>query len=507
MIRCLAIMALIFALPATSAKRVSAQATAQASLPFTAMVLNDGATVHCGPGGKDSFYATHSLKQGDVVQVWRQDPGGWCAIRPPEQSFSLVPESAVKLLQDDVGEITDPVPAFVGTKLGPVETPQWQVRLRPGEKVLIVGEVSWPTPNGGANIWYQIEPPKGEFRWIRMSELQLPPGGKIAPEKAAPVVSSRDAGLVRAVSAEEVVDSPSPFPNQGWKASARPLPQSGAPLASSSKSGLGASSGGLPVVSVPPVDRTPEGFADPNFSVPESSSSERYRGGPRFASLDSMESQVKSYAYFDSQNETQRFAPRSRATGPNGSSILAIEEQLAVELVKDPATWRLEPIESAAGQLYRNSNDPVERLALQRILTKLERCRGVCAGYRQSGTSRISSGAHSSGSGNRPGGIGGGFGGGFGGASQGPAGDSATDASYDVTGWLKRLANSGGELDPVYVLQDNTGKVTYHIAGSAGLNLNRYLDKPVGVIGGRRGFHRGLNLAHITADRIVVLQR
>jgi len=496
MTRCLAILALVFALTAVPENRVGAQDKAPA-FPFTAIVLNDGATVHCGPGGKDSFYPTHSLKQGDVVEVWRQDPGGWCAIRPPEQSFSLVPESAVKLLLDDIGQIISPVPAFVGTKLGPVQTPQWQVRLKPGEQVAIVGEVSWPTPGGGPNIWYQIEPPQGEFRWIRLSELQLPPSEKLAPPRknekqlsAAPHKSLGD-GLVRNVSSEEVLSSQSPFPKQGWKASTRPIP--GSVSSPSSNSGFGSRTLDLPVVSRPPVDRTPEGFGDPDFAVDASPSPNGFPSEPRFASLDSMEDQVRSFAYFESQDNTRRTPSGYTTSGPVGSSILEIEERLSVELLKDPATWRLEPIESATSQLYRNSNDPVERLAIQRILTKLEKCHGVCAGYRQSGTSRISTGLPTSGQGL----------GGFAGSATAP--NSAS--RYEVTGWLKRLANSGGELDPTYVLQDKTGKVIYHIAGSAGLNLNRYLDQPVGVFGGRRGFHRGLKLPHITADRIVSLQR
>ena len=224
-----------------------------------------------------------------------------------------------------------------------------------------------------------------------------------------------------------------------------------------------------------------------------------------------MEDQMRSFAYFD---EKDTATPPPTYNGPVGSGIVAIEEQLSAELLKEPATWRLEPINAAAERLYQSSRDPVERLAIQRIFTKLEKCRGVCAGYRQSGSSRIHNGM---GSGSRNGsesanGSGSRFGSNSrtvpgGGYASGNA-DSSPASNHDVTGWLKRLVNSrGSELDPTYVLQDATGKVIYHIAGSAGLNMNRYLDKQVGVIGGRRGFNRTLNLPHITADRVVVLRR
>ena len=57
-----------------------------------------------------------------------------------------------------------------------------------------------------------------------------------------------------------------------------------------------------------------------------------------------------------------------------------------------------------------------------------------------------------------------------------------------------------------YVLEDDNGRIIYHVAGSPGLNLHRYLKSKVGVIG-RRGYHRKLQLSHVTAERVVVLEK
>ncbi|MGB7324096.1 MAG: hypothetical protein WBD31_04445, partial [Rubripirellula sp.] len=114
-----------------------------------------------------------SLTQGASVEVYRHDPGNWCAIRPLESSFSLVPESTLKIIRDGVGEvIVDDARAWVGTHLGAVEKPLWQVKLRMGERLKVVGEVAFPNPDGHSTIWYQIKPPPGEFRWIHRDDIR-----------------------------------------------------------------------------------------------------------------------------------------------------------------------------------------------------------------------------------------------------------------------------------------------------------------------------------------------
>ena len=149
--------------------------------PYEAHVLNDNAPVRSGPAMV--HYATDQLKQGDIVEVHRHDPGGWCAIRPPSGSFSLLPESTVELLDDNLARVVvDTAQAWVGTRLGTVDNPLWQVKLKRDEIVEIVGEVSWPNPEGHSTIWYHVLPPAGEFRWIQMSNLQLPNTSTLLPE-------------------------------------------------------------------------------------------------------------------------------------------------------------------------------------------------------------------------------------------------------------------------------------------------------------------------------------
>lgn len=142
--------------------------------PYQAIVRNEGTEIFSGPAAV--HYATDRIDQGEIVQVYRHDPGGWCAIRPNPGSFSLIPAAAVEIVDDGIGEILqDNTQAWVGTRLGSVEKPLWQIKLKAGEEVEILGEASWPSPDGSSTIWYQVAPPAGEFRWVRFADLNTPP--------------------------------------------------------------------------------------------------------------------------------------------------------------------------------------------------------------------------------------------------------------------------------------------------------------------------------------------
>ena len=163
------------------------------SFPYQALVVTNDAVVRSGPA--KVHYGTDSLEQGETIEVFRHDPGNWCAIRPPEGSFSMLPASTVEMVREGVAEVkVEDARAWVGTRLGPVENPLWQVKLRKGELVKVVGETSLPDPAGFSSVWYQIEPPPGEFRWVHQDDLKslhskLPHPDKTTVPKAAPAQS------------------------------------------------------------------------------------------------------------------------------------------------------------------------------------------------------------------------------------------------------------------------------------------------------------------------------
>lgn len=141
---------------------MAGSATAEQPFPYTAYVTSDEVYVRSGPG--DNYYPTDRLKAGTPVEVYRHDPGGWYAIRPPKDSFSWVSSRYLHLEGNNLATVTEErVAARVGSRFSDVRD-IIQVRLHKGETV----EVLQPRGryDGQPPAWYKIAPPSGEFRWI-----------------------------------------------------------------------------------------------------------------------------------------------------------------------------------------------------------------------------------------------------------------------------------------------------------------------------------------------------
>jgi uncharacterized protein YgiM (DUF1202 family) len=155
-----------------------ADVAAAESSPYQARVIVGAAPVQSGPG--ENFYPTDTLSQGDTVEVYREKPGGWLAIRPPVGSFSWVAERDLIVKDGGLAEVVkDNVTSRIGSRLSDKHNAA-QVRLKKGEGVEVLGE---ETISG--EKWYKIAPPAGEFRWIQASVIQ-----RVAPIQASPPTTS-----------------------------------------------------------------------------------------------------------------------------------------------------------------------------------------------------------------------------------------------------------------------------------------------------------------------------
>jgi uncharacterized protein YgiM (DUF1202 family) len=152
--------------------------------PYSAYVVADDVYVRSGPGL--GYYPTDKISRGQAVEVYRHDPGGWCAIRPLEGSFTWVSGRFLRPTEDGLAVVTeDDVSARVGSRLSDARD-VIHVRLRKGEVVEILEA---PNETDGGR-WYKIAPPSGEFRWIAAKYLsrdcqcdEAPPR---EPSKACP---------------------------------------------------------------------------------------------------------------------------------------------------------------------------------------------------------------------------------------------------------------------------------------------------------------------------------
>jgi uncharacterized protein YgiM (DUF1202 family) len=126
--------------------------------PYVAYVNSTDVYVRSGPGR--DYYPTNKLNKGQTVEVYRHDPGGWLAIRPPKGSYSWVSARHLNVENDDVAVVNSQrVVARVGSAFSDVRD-VIQVRLEKDERVEMIEPPSGETP------WCKIAPPAGEFRWI-----------------------------------------------------------------------------------------------------------------------------------------------------------------------------------------------------------------------------------------------------------------------------------------------------------------------------------------------------
>ncbi len=99
--------------------------------PYKAYISSTDVYVRSGPG--KNYYPTGKLAEGTEVEVYRHDPGGWYAIRPPEGSFSWVSARFVEIGDDGLGTVIgDRVAARVGCEFSDIRD-VIQVRLHEGE--------------------------------------------------------------------------------------------------------------------------------------------------------------------------------------------------------------------------------------------------------------------------------------------------------------------------------------------------------------------------------------
>ncbi len=183
---------------------------AAAMFPYKAFVAADEVYVRSGPG--ENFYPTDKLKAGDPVEVYRRDPGGWCAIRPVPGSFSWVSGRYLRFGRDNIATVTEEhVAVRVGSRLSDARD-VIQVWLRRGETVEVL-EAKRDGAAAASNAWYKIAPPAGEFRWIssKFIDANFPRDGarKTPSDDHArgawrpPAASAATAAAVRTMSAQQ----------------------------------------------------------------------------------------------------------------------------------------------------------------------------------------------------------------------------------------------------------------------------------------------------------------
>ena len=145
--------------------------TKKGYISFSVKVAKENAPLYSSPG-EENAYITGYIKSGDLLEVFLRTPDGWCAVRPPEGSFSWINADFVSQTASDIGTVVSPDPAKeVPVRVGAasiLKSSDVQVGLHNGQQVRILGEQTLT----GNKTWLKIAPPRGEFRWIPVASLE-----------------------------------------------------------------------------------------------------------------------------------------------------------------------------------------------------------------------------------------------------------------------------------------------------------------------------------------------
>lgn len=424
------------------------------AFPRSAPVTQEGALVRSGPG--DQFYPTSRLTAGTTVEIHGREPGGWLAIRPPAGSFSWVAANQLRLQpQNEVATAVGAARSWIGTELERLQKHRWQVELRPGEPVQLLGERQWITPSGDvADTWYRIAPPAGEFRYIHERELQGSPTGVVAATEFTP----------RALGEPIQFETASPVP--ATTADGRP------PVASP----------GLPA-------NAPTGPA-PASTDPAGAGATGADLGPGPTSDTKLAPAPAGWTPPADPEEFERL-------------LESLDAETSLRLTKPVAEWRLGDLLNKVQLMAHAGPTALHRGQASRLLDTLrtsEQLRLRQAALDQPPAALAGGGAPSSSGTQSPGG-----------APQRDA-TSAEDAplapvpgGFDAVGWLMPLESAKGAAPPYAVLDDN-GKILQLVTPAPGLKLDRFLRSKVGL-NGQRGQITTLDMPHLTAQRVIRLQK
>jgi uncharacterized protein YraI len=455
---------LVFAVCSAVSRLATSTLAASGPAPISAKVITPGAPVHSGPG--DNYYLTDTLPEGEMVEVYRRRDDGWCAIRPPADSFSWVFASNVQLDDEGLAKvIKDNAASRVGSRLSS-HRDVVQVRLRRGETVKIVGK-----DDEGGESWYKIAPPAGEFRWVAANCLA--------------VVTSPDDDSQRGEVTRASHDEPAKpaSDTKSWEL----MPP---PLVSTTDSPVPTKA----TVSTPPVPASPT----PAAPAPTPSPAPKAAATPPAAIIANADTEKASTT--SPKTDIAPVVSPTAASADTAHQLGDLELRLSRMVAEPPTTWNIGALQQSAEQLLSNADTSADRDAVKATLAKIDRFasiqrRSVAAGIASApntapGTTAasISPSAITA----LP----------AVGQSSSPAAAAANSAAgqFDAVGVLRPVVSRRPGA-PQFALVDDKGQVVTFVTATPDVNLQPYLGRRIGVVGSR-GYIPEFHRAHVTASRV-----
>jgi hypothetical protein len=429
--------------------------------PYVAYVNAANVYVRSGPG--ENYYPVLKLPRGRKVEIYRHDPGGWYAIRPPEDCFSWVSAEFIEPTQGNLARVTgERVVARVGSKFSDIRD-VIQVRLDQGEEVEVL-EAKRFKSGSAAQTWYKIAPPAGEFRWV---------SGRFV-DREPPDDSRRAAGPENNLLIAEHSSGP----------------------ASGGEMEEGPFDGGGPR-DRDEVDEAIYEYEDDEEGdefLPSSASQTGHEVRvPRERPVDDADDDESELTTAVSERrpalEHSRRWFSGHAAGSTAEELDELELALASVLADEPSQWDFRPLAARAQAALERAETPLDRGRLRRFMRKLSEYSnlqwrhvavmgpGGSAGRAQARVDKVAKSAPRA------------------------AARRDTRSQFDGVGRLTQVVSHDSH-SPRYALLDERGQVVCYVTPTPGVNLKRYLNQDVGV-NGTLGFLQEQNASHVTARRVV----
>jgi len=451
--------------------------------PYVAYVEQREAYVHSGPSQR--HYPTDRLQVGFAVEVFRHDPDGWCAIRPPVESFSWIPVHQIRLLdQHSARVIADQAVVRVGSRLSTSRSAV-QVMLKAGERVELLDG-----PPDPSSREVRVAAPAGEFRWIAAKHLSRRPPLETDP----PAIASLSVETTRWQAQTPLGRKPRQHV-QGHSVQGNSTVQQSA----DEFGHLLTQKAGQPQFGQPQIDQAgDEQLIDVIAGSPAELQFAQYEGQ---LSEPQNTSEIPRIRFRDSAVTS--------ATAPG--RLAELQLRLSQAIGGEPQQWNFAQLQSEATALLEQSPSSDERAQLRDLLDRIARFERIGRQYAElsldkpsnlrdelreesrddfsqpdnersiltSDRNEIRRRAR---------------------ADLSDGDEGLAEARYDAVGMLKPVV-SRQESAPPFALVDDRGDVIAFLTPTPDLKMQSYLGRRIGVQG-TRGFMPEYRRAHVTASRV-----
>jgi hypothetical protein len=423
--------------------------------PYTAYVNAADVYLRSGPG--ENYYPVAKLDRGQQVEVYRHDPGGWYAVRPPADSFSWVAAEFIEPRQGNLGIVTgDRVVARVGSSFSDTRD-VIQVRLERGEEVEIL-EAHEFNSGPAAQTWYKISPPAGEFRWLSGRyldrEMAEPESSEPSPEHNLLIARQNQHRTRTAIDRPRAseADAGADEPPDDWE------------------------------------DADDEGVRQAAHVEPPRKTKGKH-SKPRPKPLPDEDNDEDDESAADEEDRPVRLRPEERVPKANLKEEAAdLDLTLSAMVAKEPTEWDFTILRRQAERALDRAQTALDRGRIRRVLRKIDNFsdnqQRYLAVMDSPGGSRSTSLAAAD--------------------RTRPAG-GLSPLRYDGVGRLTQLATIDPRV-PQFALIDASGKLAAYVSPAPGVNLRQYLNQEVGI-NGTLGYLPERQAQHLTAKRIVPVDR